>query len=108
MSDEIKKVADSDLDAVSGGMTASLRAAYACIAGTYGNGQTRINNLLALGLDPIVVQGLVNSILAGHVKVANDVIAGKYGNGQARINALAMAGYNPQEIQNLVNHMLLT
>ena len=42
MSDEIKKITDDELDAISGGMTASLRAAYACIAGTYGNGQTRI------------------------------------------------------------------
>ncbi len=108
MSDEIKKITDDELDAISGGMTASLRAAYACIAGTYGNGQTRINNLLALGLDPIVVQGLVNSILAGHVKVANDVINGKYGNGQARVVALTAAGYNAQEIQNLVNHMILS
>ncbi|MBR0351684.1 MAG: hypothetical protein IJH53_00565 [Oscillospiraceae bacterium] len=61
-----------------------------------------------MGLDPVVVQGLVNSILAGHVSVANDVIAGKYGNGQARIIALSAAGYDPNEIQNLVNHMLLT
>ena len=77
MSDEIKKITDDELDAISGGMTASLRAAYACIAGTYGNGQTRINNLLALGLDPIVVQGLVNSILAGHVKVQPPLLCDK-------------------------------
>jgi hypothetical protein len=108
MSDEIKKVADADLDEITGGYTASLRAAYGCIAGVYGNGQTRVNNLLALGLDPIVVQGLVNSILAGHVAVANDVINGKYGNGQARVVALTAAGYNAQEIQNLVNHMVLS
>ena len=106
MSDEIKNVADVDLDEVTGGYTASLRAAYGCIAGLYGNGQARVNNLLAMGLDPVVVQGLVNSILAGHVSVANDVIAGKYGNGQARIIALSAAGYDPNEIQNLVNHML--
>ena len=108
MSDEIKKVADVDLDEVTGGYTASLIAAYGCIAGLYGNGQARVNNLLAMGLDPIVVQRLVNSILAGHVAVANDVIAGKYGNGQARIIALTAAGYNADEIQNLVNHMVLS
>jgi hypothetical protein len=106
MSDEIKKVADADLDEITGGYTASLRAAYGCIAGVYGNGQTRVNNLLALGLDPIVVQGLVNSILAGHVAVANDVINGKYGNGQERITRLTKAGYPAAIVQDLVNNML--
>ena len=69
MSDEIKKVTDADLDEITGGYTASLRAAYGCIAGYYGNGQARINNLLAAGLDPVVVQGLVNSILAGSLSL---------------------------------------
>ncbi len=110
MSEEKKfeSLADDALASVAGGVTAELKAAYACIRGDYGNGQERVIALRRAGFDPNLVQGLVNSLLAGYDKVAIDVMNGKYGNGQARIIALSAAGYDPNEIQNLVNHMLLT
>ena len=41
MTDNIVKLADEALENVSGGMTANLKAAYACINGDYGNGEAR-------------------------------------------------------------------
>ena len=102
----IEKLPDEKLEAVSGGMTAELRAAYACINGDYGNGEARVAALRRAGFDPKVVQGLVNDLLK-YEQVAKDVIDGKYGNGEARRTALARAGYNYDTIQKLVNHMLL-
>ncbi|MBR0208981.1 MAG: hypothetical protein IJQ43_08800 [Oscillospiraceae bacterium] len=84
-----------------------MKAAYACIRGDFGNGAARVAALRKAGFDPEVVQGLVNSILAGNEKVALDVIDGKYGNGEARVIALRKAGYDPEVIQKLVNGMLL-
>ena len=109
MSDEKKVLSDSDLESVSGGVTKELTAAYACIRGEYGNGSDRVINLRRAGLDPNVVQGLVNSVMAGHDKVAYDVINGKYGNGSDRVANLRKAGYKDEEIagiQTLVNHTL--
>ena len=110
MSDEIKtSLTDESLENVAGGVTAELKAAYACIRGEYGNGSDRVANLRRAGLDPNVVQGLVNSLMAGHDKVARDVINGKYGNDSARIVNLRRAGYSDADInsiQNLVNHTL--
>ncbi len=108
MSEEKKldQLADSDLEAVSGGMTRDLRAAYACIRGDYGNGQDRRWALAAAGYDPDVVQGLVNAVLK-YENVAQDVIAGKYGNGDIRMARLRAAGYPAEVVQNLVNHMVL-
>ena len=103
---EIEKLADDSLESVSGGVTAELKAAYACINGTYGNGSARVAALRREGLDPAVVQSLVNSIMDGNEKVARDVIAGKYGNDSARVAALRKAGYDPDAVQILVNHML--
>ena len=103
----IEKLNDERLEAVAGGMTAELKAAYACIRGDFGNGAARVAALRKAGFDPEVVQGLVNSILAGNEKVALDVIDGKYGNGEARVIALRKAGYDPEVIQKLVNGMLL-
>ena len=108
MSEEkkIENLSDETLESVSGGVTAELKAAYACIQGTYGNGQERVLNLMKAGYDPNLVQGMVNSIMAGYDKVALDVINGKYGNGTDRIKALRKAGYDPNAVQTLVNHML--
>ncbi len=103
----IEKLNDERLEAIAGGMTAELKAAYACIRGDYGNGAARVAALRKAGFDPEVVQSLVNSVLAGNEKVALDVIDGKYGNGEARVIALRKAGYDPEVIQKLVNAMLL-
>ena len=103
---EIIKLADEVMENVSGGMTANLKAAYACINGDYGNGDARVAALRRAGFDPKVVQGLVNDLLK-YEQVAKDVIDGKYGNGEARRAALARAGYDYDTIQNLVNNMLL-
>ena len=102
----IEKLNDEVLESVSGGMTANLRAAYACINGDYGNGDARVAALRKAGFDPKVVQGLVNDLLK-YEQVAKDVIDGKYGTGEARRAALARAGYDYDTIQNLVNNMLL-
>ena len=108
MSDEkkIEAISDESLENVAGGVTAELKAAYACIRGEYGNGQERVIALTRAGYDANVVQGLVNSLVAGYDKVAIDVINGKYGNDQARINNLRKAGYDPVAVQTLVNHIL--
>ena len=104
--EEIVELADETLGNVSGGMTANLKAAYACINGDFGNGSERIENLKRSGFDPNVVQGLVNDLLL-YESVAKDVIDGKYGNGYERQVALEKAGYPYNTIQNLVNNMLL-
>ena len=106
MNENIVKLTDEALEKVSGGMTAELKAAYACINGDYGNGEARFAALRRAGFDPNVVQGLVNSLCAGYDKVAIDVMNGKYGNGQARIYALQAAGYDAYAVQNLVNHIM--
>ena len=106
MNENIVKLTDEALEKVSGGMTAELKAAYACINGDYGNGEARFAALRRAGFDPNVVQGLVNDLLK-YEKVAKDVIDGKYGNGEVRKRALAAAGYPYDKIQNLVNNMLL-
>ena len=103
----IEKLNDERLEAIAGGMTAELKAAYACIRGDYGNGAARVVALRKAGFDPEVVQSLVNSVLAGNEKVALDVIDGKYGNDQYRIRALTEAGYDAGMVQAIVNGMLL-
>lgn len=109
MADEMKfeKIADEALDAVAGGMTRDLAAAYDVIAGKYGNGSERQKKLEAAGYDYAVVQRLVNGLVLGYDKVAQDVIAGKYGNGTARVNALKAAGFDAQLVQDIVNGILL-
>ena len=102
----MEKLEDEALETVSGGMTANLKAAYACINGNYGNGEARVAALRKAGYDPTAVQNLVNALLK-YEKVAKDVIDGKYGNGEARKAALAKAGYPYDVVQNLVNNMLL-
>lgn len=108
MSEEkkIESLSEESLESVSGGITPELKAAYACINGVYGNGQERVINLMRAGYDPNLVQGLVNSIMAGYDKVALDVINGAYGVGQARIINLTRAGYDANAVQTLVNHIM--
>ena len=108
MSEEKKfeSLNDEALSSVAGGVTAELKAAYACIRGDYGNGQDRRWALANAGYDPDVVQGLVNAVLK-YENVAQDVIAGKYGNGDIRMARLRAAGYPAEVVQNLVNHMVL-
>lgn len=110
----IEKLTDEKLASVAGGMSAEMKAAYACIRGDYGNGADRVAALRKAGYDPDVVQGMVNAILAGsdpatagYEKVAMDVINGKYGNGADRVTALRKAGYDPDTIQKLVNKIML-
>ncbi len=105
MSDEVK-INDSELEAVSGGVSANYLAAMDVMAGKYGNGEERKIRLAAAGYDYWAVQRLVNGMAKGYDKVALDVIAGKYGNGQARINALYAAGYDAQLVQDMVNNIL--
>ncbi|MBR0208980.1 MAG: hypothetical protein IJQ43_08795 [Oscillospiraceae bacterium] len=110
----IEKLTDEKLASVAGGTSKEIQAAYACIRGDYGNGADRVAALRKAGIDPDVIQGMVNAILAGndpktagYEQVARDVINGKYGNGADRVAALRKAGYDPDVIQKLVNKMML-
>ena len=93
------------LEAVSGGITKNMAAAFDVINGKYGNDQTRVVALQKAGYNPSVIQGLVNDWLR-YGNVARDVIAGKYGTGNDRSARLASAGYDADVIQNLVNQFL--
>lgn len=104
---KVEKMADEELGAVAGGVTANYLAALDVMAGKYGNGEERRARLTAAGYDYWAVQHLVNGLAKGYDKVARDVIAGKYGNNQARINALTAAGYDAKLVQDLVNAILL-
>jgi hypothetical protein len=103
MSDEMKKLSEKQLDAVSGGTTANLVAAYDVLAGKYGEGQDRVNRLSAAGYNYNDVQSLVNALCKGYGPVANDVMNGKYGNGEDRRRRLTAAGFNYDAVQHLVN-----
>ena len=106
MSDEMKKLSEKQLDAVSGGTTANLVAAYDVLAGKYGEGQDRVNRLSAAGYNYTDVQSLVNALCKGYGPVAADVVNGRYGNNAARRANLIRAGYDPDQVQNLVNNMV--
>ena len=105
MSDEVK-INDSELEGISGGVSANYLAAMDVMEGKYGNGEERKVRLAAAGYDYYAVQRLVNGMSKGYDKVAFEVINGKYGNGQARINALNAAGYDAQLVQDMVNNIL--
>lgn len=81
------------------------------ILGVWGNGQARVNKLLASGYNPIEVQRFVNDILSGKVAkdietIAWEVIRGSWGNGEERLNRLRSAGFDPREVQSRVNALL--
>jgi len=106
MSEEKKLMDEEQLDAVAGGVTANLLAAYDVLAGKYGEGQERRARLAAAGFDYNQVQSLVNALWKGYGPVANDVINGKYGNSVERRANLIRAGYDPDQVQNLVNNLI--
>ena len=106
MSEEKKLMDEEQLDAVAGGVTANLLAAYDVLAGKYGEGQERRARLAAAGFDYNQVQSLVNALWKGYGPVANDVINGKYGNSVERRANLIRAGYDPDQVHNLVNNLI--
>ena len=66
MSEEKTIISEAELEAVAGGVTRDLIAAYACIRGEYGNGNDRIVNLRRAGYsdaDINSIQNLVNHTL---------------------------------------------
>ena len=79
------------------------------IAGKWGNGVTRIDNLKNAGYNPDTIQNLVNTYMSGKkpdTEIAKEVIRGIWGNGSDRIRRLRNAGYNPETIQAIVNRMI--
>lgn len=79
------------------------------IAGKWGNGANRINNLRNAGYNPDTIQNLVNTYMSGKKsdsEIAKEVIRGIWGNGSDRIRRLRNAGYNPETIQAIVNRMI--
>lgn len=85
------------------------------IAGAWGNGDDRKNQLAAAGYDYGTIQNIVNRKLGigagapakkSNDQVANEVLAGSWGNGQERKDRLAAAGYDYGTIQALVNRKL--
>lgn len=86
--------------------------ARAVIAGKYGNGDLRRQNLKKAGYDYNAVQAEVNRLLKGGsakkdvTTVAREVIAGKWGNGATRKQKLQNAGYDYNAVQRKVNELL--
>ena len=106
MSDEMKRLDEQQLDAVSGGVTAKLSAAYDVLAGKYGAGEERRRKLTAAGYSYSEVQNLVNALSMGYGPVASDVINGRYGGIEERRENLTRAGYDPDMVQDLVNNLI--
>ena len=106
MSEKRKRLDEQQLDAVSGGVTANLSAAYDVLAGKYGEGEARRKKLTAAGYDYAEVQKLVNALFEGYGPVASDVINGRYGGSEVRRDNLIRAGYDPDMVQDLVNNLL--
>lgn len=81
------------------------------IAGSWGNGQERIDRLRAAGYDYSQVQSAVNARLGGggaaprksNDVIAAEVLAGAWGNGDDRKRALQAAGYDYNAVQAIVN-----
>lgn len=84
------------------------------IAGKWGNGEDRKNNLTNAGYNYAEVQSRVNAILngSGNVgkksdeEIAREVIRGDWGNGADRKNRLTASGYDYYTIQSIVNMLL--
>ena len=106
MSEEkkIESLADETMEAVSGGMSVNLMAAYRVNKGLYGSGDDCVQKLKKAGFNPDTVLRLADA-LNKYEDVANAVIRGNYVNGAARVNALTAAGYDADEVQFLVNNM---
>ena len=81
------------------------------IAGSWGNGQDRINKLTAAGYNPNTVQAEVNRLVGGAApkksedEIAKEVLAGKWGNGDDRKKKLQAAGYDYAAVQAEVNRL---
>lgn len=81
------------------------------LAGSWGNGQERIDRLAAAGYDYLAVQSAVNQKLGGggaaprksNAVIADEVLAGAWGNGDDRRQALQAAGYDYNSVQAEVN-----
>ena len=106
MSEKRKSLDDQQLDAVSGGVTANLAAAYDVLAGKYGEGEERRRKLIAAGYNYSEVQRRVNALFNGYGPVASDVINGRYGGSEVRRDNLIRAGYDPDMVQDLVNNLI--
>lgn len=80
------------------------------IAGDWGNGEERYEQLTAAGYDYYAVQKRVNEILYPPLKpldeVAREVIRGEWGNGEERYRRLTEAGYDYYQVQRKVNEIL--
>lgn len=84
------------------------------IAGKWGNGEDRKNNLINAGYNYSEIQSLVNTILNGsgnvgkksNEEIAREVIRGDWGNGDNRKNLLTASGYDYYTIQSIVNNLL--
>ena len=88
--------------------------AHEVLAGMWGNGDFRKNNLTSAGYDYNAVQAEVNRILSGTPskppvksvdQVAKEVLAGMWGNGDDRRKNLKAAGYNYDTVQARVNEL---
>lgn len=83
------------------------------IAGKWGNGSDRMNQLRAEGYDADAIQNLVNQKLGVKAtsggksveQLAREVWAGEWGIGQDRVNRLRAAGYDADAVQRTVNKM---
>lgn len=83
------------------------------LAGQWGNGDFRKNNLTAAGYNYDAVQAEVNRILSGASskptksvdQVAKEVLAGQWGNGDDRRKKLEAAGYSYSAVQAKVNQL---
>ncbi len=105
MSEEKKApLTDETLEAVSGGMSDALKAAYAINRGEHGDTASQRAWCRRHNLNPDTVFQLAAD-LQQFEQVANAVVRGEYGNGSERMLRLTQAGYDPAVIQNLVNHM---
>ena len=100
-----------------GGGKSIDQLAQEVIAGSWGNGQDRINRLTAAGYDYGTVQARVNEILGAGgstlvqpsksvTQLATEVIAGQWGNGADRKTRLESAGYDYNAVQAEVNRRL--
>lgn len=84
------------------------------IAGKWGNGEDRKNNLTNAGYNYAEVQNRVNAILNGsgnvgkksNEEIAREVIRGDWGNGDDRKKRLTANGYDYYAIQSVVNNLL--
>ena len=82
------------------------------IAGKWGNGSDRKNNLTKAGYDYDKVQARVNEILTYKPakksvdELAREVIRGEWGNGSERRVRLTQAGYDYDAVQARVNEIL--